>query len=575
MGASLQLNLARKYRPQHLKDVVGQDLVVKNLFEALKSDRIAPAYLFSGPRGTGKTTCARIFARGAACLSKEFSDRPCGKCNSCESYIKGQSMDLREIDGASHTGVDDVRSIIESVAYKPNISKRTVYIIDEVHMLSNAAFNALLKTLEEPPAHLLFLFATTELEKIPATILSRTQRLELKRLSLPLIIKNLETISAAEKLKVSKDTLQRIATAADGSLRDAQTLLDQMILLSGSSEISEEVVEKFLGTIGISSEIEILELIASRNSADLLNKLSLFFQNGKDLEAILDRLVHWARALLIDKSAPKSSVLQQEFDSADLDRARKAFQAWSVAEIDYLFEVLWAGHERIKKSEMPRIILETSLLRAIRISSAAESPSVAAAPTQAPTQTPTQNSARHERPADFQPSATYNRTSATSQSRAAPTSFSRPTATAAPQKVSPPRAPVAINSANELLREIKIKRPNVSALLQCAEKSELRGNLVVLTFSPNHFAVRQLSEKILKTEIEALIREISGGKFTAYELIESGAKTSSEKPASSVGGRNFMADAKKVIVNDPSVQRAAELLGAEVESVTIEGIKNP
>lgn len=456
-------------------------------------------------------------------------------------------MDLIEIDGASHTGVDDVRRIIEAVAYRPNISARTVYIIDEVHMLSNAAFNALLKTLEEPPAHLLFLFATTEPEKIPSTILSRVQRLELKRLTLPLIVSNLESICKSEAIKANRDLLERIAAAADGSLRDAQTFLDQVLVLSGSSSIDAKVVETFLGTIGVQAELELIELFAKRDVDGLLQKVSFYYEQGKDLVSLMQRLVAWMRISLILSAAPQTKILEKEIRDEEKALLVGAFKGWTVGEIDYLFETLWAGYERAKQTEWPRLSVEAAIIRAAR------KPLASATTTASPV------------------------ASATSYPAATPP---RPPATQA----QPPSTPAASNqparSVEELMVEIKRRRPSGHALLICAEQRAVQGDKLILTFSKGHFAFKQLSEKILKKEMEELISTATAGKLKSLELIEKApsavaATTSASGPAPATSGRTFMADAKKAIVNDPAILKASKLLGAEVESVTIEGIKNP
>lgn len=552
MGANTKVNLARKYRPRELKDVIGQEMVSKTIQEALRTDKIAPAYLFSGPRGTGKTTCARIFARAAACLAKNSTERPCDKCASCEAYNKNQSMDLIEIDGASHTGVDDVRKIIDAVAYRPNISARTVYIIDEVHMLSNAAFNALLKTLEEPPSHLLFLFATTEPEKIPSTILSRVQRMELKRLSVPQIVHSLSKICEQEGIKSSKDILERIATAADGSLRDSQTFLDQLVTLSGSQELSSEIVETFLGTIGVEAELQILAAVAKRDVDSLLTKVAAYYEQGKDLVSILQRLVHWTRSALILRAAPKTTVLQKEISNDEATALSQMFKDWSVVELDHLFEILWHGFERAHQSEWPRLSLETTLIRACQppvthVATSVVSPS---APQVAQPVVP--------KPSYSPPPRATPRPQAPSQMAHAP-------------------MPNPATSLDEILAELKKRRPSAHALIICAEGRAFENGQLVLTYSPGHFATKQLNEKILRKEIEDLLSLISGGRCKTIELKEraksASTGTAAAKPATA-GGRNFMADARKAIVADPAIQKASQLLGAEIESVTIEGIKS-
>jgi DNA polymerase-3 subunit gamma/tau len=563
MPSATRLNLARKYRPQELSEVIGQPMAVKTLSEALKNDRIAPAYLFSGPRGTGKTTCARIFARAATCLGKDLAKRPCGKCASCEAQAVGRFMDLIEIDGASHTGVDDIRTIIESVNYRPSVGARTVHIIDEVHMLSNAAFNALLKTLEEPPAHALFLFATTEQEKIPATILSRVQRIEMRRLKENEIVQNLKFICGAEKIEAPPAALEQIALAADGALRDAQTLLEQLVLLSGSKVLSKDIVDSFLGTIGTEQEIELLENIANHKLLPVLEKISEFFQQGKDLARLLHRLMEWTRALLLLKSANALSLVKDEFSEDQLLRLLKAFEKWSVDDTDRLFEVLWIGNERVRKSELPRITLETTLIRACRITMTEDLGRILAA---LDAGSPVEN-ASAQSGASFQP-ASAQPTFAPSYS--APTYSPPPSAKKKAEAAAPVSTQVPTNT-EELLEAIKSQRRSLHPLLVCAEKTEWAGSEFRLTFPPGHFAFKQLSEKILTKEVEELLSKITQNKCSHLVLSEA---TSNKKPEPPSKSNDFMKEAKKTLVSDPAVQKAAQWLGGKIESVTIEGIKN-
>ncbi len=235
--------LYRKWRPQTFQDVVGQEAVVQTLQQALRSGRLHHAYLFAGPRGTGKTSLARLVAKAANCLA-EPAQRPCGTCVNCQAISQGEAMDLYEIDAASHTGVDNIREILDKVVLRPALLRYKVYIIDEVHMLSTAAFNALLKTLEEPPEHVIFILATTEAHKVPATVLSRCQRFEFRRLALTQLVGRMQAICAAEGLEAETEALDLIARAATGSLRDALTLLDQA---SAHGRITLEVVRAMLG----------------------------------------------------------------------------------------------------------------------------------------------------------------------------------------------------------------------------------------------------------------------------------------------------------------------------------------
>ncbi|HQC50654.1 MAG TPA: DNA polymerase III subunit gamma/tau, partial [bacterium] len=239
--------LARKYRPQKFSDVVGQDHITTTLKNAIKSGRLHHAYMFTGARGIGKTTVARILAKALNCFSPVDAE-PCGECQNCREITSGTLMDVQEIDGASNNSVDAVREISERVRYMPSSAKYKIYIVDEVHMLSTSAFNALLKTLEEPPAHVIFMFATTESHKIPATILSRCQRYDFRRIPSTLIAKELSRIAGNEGVKVDDSALRIIAHEATGSLRDAESLFDQAIAFSGD-EITSEVIGRMLGTL--------------------------------------------------------------------------------------------------------------------------------------------------------------------------------------------------------------------------------------------------------------------------------------------------------------------------------------
>ncbi len=580
-----RLNLARKYRPQNLEQVLGQTVAVKTLSEALKKDRIAPAYLFSGPRGTGKTTCARIFARAATCLSKKADEKPCAKCASCLAHQAGKFMDLIEIDGASHTGVDDVRQIIDAVAYRPSVGARTVYIIDEVHMLSNAAFNALLKTLEEPPAHALFLFATTEQEKIPATILSRVQRIELQRLKEAEIIQNLKMISEAEKIKSTDAILRQIAAAADGSLRDAQTLLDQLILLSGSKSLDQEVVDSFLGTIGSEQEIEILELIAAsatngQNGASgeneissLLRKTHLFFQQGKDLSRLLFRLLSWTRGLLLIKATKSHEAVKNDFAPESLERLERAFFAWSIEDTDRLLEIFWSGYDRIRKSELPLITFETCIIRASRICLTEDlSKIIEKLESGTSVSAPTTGFQATAHSSIFSQSAPKT---PTLQPRSAPApsgthSFSIPVKAATPPPPSVSGGTIATNT-EELLIELKKRRASIFAIISCAEVKDWAGQTLTLQFPKGHFAFRQASEKILQKELTELISQITDGRCSKLNVSESG--NAATRKSENAPPKDFMLEAQKAVLNDPQVLKAAQFLNGKIESLTVSGVK--
>ena len=239
--------LARKWRPQVFQDVVGQEHVTQTLMNAIKADRLAHGYLFSGARGVGKTSVARILAKAINCVEGE-PGIPCNKCHSCLEITSGSSVDVQEIDGASNRGIDEIRELRENIKYMPSSSRFRVYIIDEVHMLTLPAFNALLKTLEEPPPHVKFIFATTEPHKVPVTILSRCQKFDFKRISFGQIVQQLEKIAAEEKISISKSGLALLARAAEGSMRDAESLLDQVVSFTGP-KVEDQHITEILGLI--------------------------------------------------------------------------------------------------------------------------------------------------------------------------------------------------------------------------------------------------------------------------------------------------------------------------------------
>ena len=291
--------LARKYRPETFKDLVGQAAMVQTLQNAFEADRIAQAFILTGIRGTGKTTTARIIAKGLNCIGLDQNGgptiEPCGKCSNCTAIVKGNHVDVMEMDAASRTGVDDIREIIESIYYKASSGRFKVYIIDEVHMLSNSAFNALLKTLEEPPEHVKFIFATTEIRKVPVTVLSRCQRFDLRRIEPEEMMALLQKIAGSEGVNVSEDALRMITRAAEGSARDATSLLDQAISHGGGSSDAKHV-RVMLGIADRGRVLDLFEMIMQGDAASALNELGSQYSDGADPIVILKDLAeitHW------------------------------------------------------------------------------------------------------------------------------------------------------------------------------------------------------------------------------------------------------------------------------------------
>jgi len=351
--------LARKWRPLTFDDVVGQEHISRTLKMAVESNRISHAYLFSGPRGCGKTSTARILARVINCENVKDGN-PCNTCPSCVAVLKGTHLDVMEIDGASHTGVESVRDLQESIGFAPSQSRNKVYVIDEVHMLSTHAFNALLKTLEEPPAHVYFIFATTSPQKIPDTIKSRCQRHHFKRLDNAEIAGRLEFICTHEKVKFEADALRLLARKADGSMRDGTSLLDQCVTASGGN-VTAQAVRGILGLIDQEKVLGLVDAIASGDATAPLKLLDGVINEGVDLNDLLSALLEGYRDLMI-LSVPGdlSSLLFRS--KGEIDHLRASLARYELADLVTIVERLCNAAGRLKQASDPRIYLESVLV---------------------------------------------------------------------------------------------------------------------------------------------------------------------------------------------------------------------
>jgi DNA polymerase-3 subunit gamma/tau len=365
--------IARKYRPQRFSDVVGQEHVTQTLANAIQQNRIAHAYLFCGPRGTGKTTIARIFAKCLNCTGGpkvDFdNDDP-----RCREITEGRSLDVLEIDGASNRGIEEIRELRETVKYAPASSKFKIYIIDEVHMLTKEAFNALLKTLEEPPAHVKFMFATTEPEKVLPTILSRCQRFDLRRIPSALIMTHLKQIAKQEKVQIDDAALDAVARGADGAMRDAESTLDQLISFCGGEIVEADVLSMF----GLTSRSQILSLTGAVLAGEIgtaLRELNDLSKNGKDLSRLLsDLLNHFRNLLIYQVSGGDLKLLEaSEAEAAALAEQCKGVTSEALTRI---MEVLAHCEGRFRDAASKKILIEISLLKAIEARSAVDIDSV-------------------------------------------------------------------------------------------------------------------------------------------------------------------------------------------------------
>ncbi len=356
------LVLARKWRPQRFSEVIGQRHVVRTLENAIRGGRIAHAYVFSGPRGVGKTSIARILAKSLNCQEGPTAE-PCGTCRSCQDVQGGSHFDVIEIDGASNNSVNDIRELRTNVKYGPGESRWKVYIIDEVHMLSTSAFNALLKTLEEPPPNTVFIFATTELHKLPLTVLSRCQRFDFKRLTPLEIEESLARVCQGEGVSIEARTLRLIARRADGGMRDAQSMLDQVLSFSENTVVHEEVVQA-LGLVGQEKLDELLEFLAQRDSAQALRLARDLSSAGTDLAEFLLQLADSLRHLLLVQLDPQSA---SDLPEDALARLQELAPSFTQEELIRMLGYLGGQIEAIRKGGHPRLRFELTLLRLVRM----------------------------------------------------------------------------------------------------------------------------------------------------------------------------------------------------------------
>lgn len=478
--------LYRKWRPQTWDEVIGQEHVTTTLRNAVAAGRVAHAYLFAGPRGTGKTTSARLLAKAVNCLAEEVSQRPCGACEHCTAIAEGRFLDLIEIDAASNNGVDDVRDLRDKVNFAPGYGRYKVYIIDEVHMLSGAAFNALLKTLEEPPAHAIFVLATTEVHKIPATVLSRCQRHEFRSIPVVEIVAALRKIAASEGLEVEDAALQLIARQATGSLRDAISLLDQ--LASAGEQVTLEMAQVVLGTSTEQAVLDLVDALLAEDAAEGLRVVHASLDAGADPRQFARQVVNYLRDLLLVRAGNADQVDALPEQRARMAEHAQAFSTSRLLDVIRAFNQAAAG---ARNAWHPALPLELAFMEALGgETQKAETPSAPAAASPPPP--------------------------ASSSAGATKAQAGRPAA-AKPGNVPPEIA----RHWSQILRAVRERNPQTQALLNSCRPLGMKGNALVLGFNGDFAKSKMESDDHLEILRQAM-EEVMGSAVPVICVVARG-----------------------------------------------------
>jgi DNA polymerase-3 subunit gamma/tau len=573
---------ARKYRPGTFDDVIGQPHVVQTLVNSITTKRIAQAYLFSGTRGVGKTTVARILAKALNC-EQGPTGMPCGACANCTEITQGHSVDVIEIDGASNTSVDDVREIRENVKFTPFKGTYRVYIIDEVHMLSNSAFNALLKTLEEPPSHVVFIFATTEIHKIPATILSRCQHYNFRRIAKTEIIARLRHVAEQDGIVIEDRSLAALARASEGSMRDGLSLLDQAVAFGGKSIVHADL-ETLLGAVPLELLRSLIRAMTSQDSAAALRTLSQLIEGGHDLRAYCGDIVEYLRNLLVVTVTPPQEWSTLIEASAD-DLAQLAADRGSLTpeHIQRLFALFTEAEDALRFSAHPRYVLETAAVKATRLlrqeEAAPNQPARTAAsgPAQSPTvrteKSPASRPASAPVPPRSAPAApSSGRT--TARPAQAPTAEPSGPGVAKTTSVRPPRA-ITLDW-ERFQEEVAHSFPNIAPFLEMGRLVTIEGHMVTIGFGKQATVARAMLEKADNIQALTILCERMSGQPVKLRVVE---LTEADPPGPTMAQiRAAKEQEQKVVLFErakahPVVKQALEIFGAELADVRT--VSNP
>lgn len=581
---------ARKYRPGTFEDVIGQPHVVQTLTNSINTKRIAQAYLFSGTRGVGKTTIARILAKALNC-EQGPTGTPCATCINCQEIAQGTSVDVIEIDGASNTSVDDVREIRENVKFTPFRGHYRVYIIDEVHMLSNSAFNALLKTLEEPPPHVVFIFATTEIHKIPATILSRCQHYNFKRIPRISIIERLRHVAQQDGITVEERSLTALARASEGSMRDALSLLDQAVAFGGKTIVHSDL-EALLGSVPQELVRGMVQAVKTQESAAALHVLAQLLDQGHDLRAYCAEVVEYLRNMLVLSVVPVSQDRAGLIEASSDDLAQMAddARAFSPESLQGLFTIFAQAEDSLRLSAHPRFVLETAAVRATRLTRRAEGQTDQSAPTAQPSRVAQQSPGHVDKPAAPErtafsgqgiiassPSGTHRGTQpvnqkyltpAPSQATAAPSGKKSPAPTVPPATEQPSRA-LALDW-ERFQEEVGHAHPNIAPFLEMGRLVSLEGSVVTIGFAKQATVARGMLEKPDNIAALTALCDRLSGQPVRLRIVE---LTEMDLPGPTMAQVRAAKEQEQRVVlfeqarANPVVKQALEIFGAELADV--------
>ena len=584
---------ARKYRPGTFDDVIGQPHVVQTLMNAVSTKRIAHAYLFSGTRGVGKTTVARILAKALNCAQGP-TGQPCNVCANCQEISQGIAIDVVEIDGASNTSVDDVREIRENIKFTPFRGHYRVYIIDEVHMLSNSAFNALLKTLEEPPAHVVFIFATTEIHKIPATILSRCQHYNFRRIARTEIVERLRHVAEQDRLVIEERSFLALARASEGSMRDALSLLDQAVAFGGKT-ISHPDLEVLLGAVPQELVQGIIHAVMTQDSPAALTVLANVMHQGQDLRPFCAELVEHIRNLLVAAVVPTAE-LRTLIESSEEDLSQLATDAKTLTpeQLQELMTIFTQAEDSLRFSAHPRFVMETAAIRATRLVRQREGgmarPLQPAAPSNPKSSAPSPASKAETAGASSTVSAVVpplSDRSPSAVSRSVVSSQAKSEGQSAPIRPSDPSgaketvaSPIAATpkpsngrptlSWDAVQDQVAASLPNIAPFLEAGRFIGMEGNLVTIGFAKQATLARTRLEKEEHLLALAKICQEESGQPVRIRIVEL-SETDPPGPTMAQVRAAKEQDQRLVLFQqaraNPTVKQALEIFGAELAEV--------